>query len=157
MVRPLAEQKHPGIHANVFTGKAALTFSFPSGRCALKGVIHRKNIFLRPLKLNYTWADGFYIFRLSCEKEIVGDFFGFLCISFIQHCFICRPSDSTVSEDAGIEPMTVATSALAVRHSSHSATSHPQATSDIVLKAVSEFLFWLSFAVIGQFSPMYMS
>jgi hypothetical protein len=23
----------------------------------------------------------------------------------IQHCFICRPSDSTVSEDAGIEPM----------------------------------------------------
>jgi len=28
---------------------------------------------------------------------------------FIQHCFICRPSDSTVSEDAGIEPGTVAT------------------------------------------------
>jgi hypothetical protein len=26
----------------------------------------------------------------------------------IQHCFICRPSDSTVSEDAGIEPRTVA-------------------------------------------------
>jgi hypothetical protein len=23
---------------------------------------------------------------------------------FIQHCFICRPSGSTVSEDAGIEP-----------------------------------------------------
>jgi hypothetical protein len=22
---------------------------------------------------------------------------------FIQHCFICRPSDSSVSEDAGIE------------------------------------------------------
>ncbi len=22
---------------------------------------------------------------------------------FIQHCFICRPADSTVSEDAGIE------------------------------------------------------
>jgi hypothetical protein len=31
---------------------------------------------------------------------------------FIQHCFICRPSDSTVSEDAGIEPRTVATLAL---------------------------------------------
>ncbi len=28
---------------------------------------------------------------------------------FIQHCFICRPSDSAVSEDAGIEPRTVAT------------------------------------------------
>jgi hypothetical protein len=23
---------------------------------------------------------------------------------FIQHCFICRPSDFTVSEDAAIEP-----------------------------------------------------
>ncbi len=32
----------------------------------------------------------------------------------IQHCFICRPSDSTVSEDAGIEPRTVAIPALAV-------------------------------------------
>jgi hypothetical protein len=32
----------------------------------------------------------------------------------IQHCFICRPSDSTVSEDAGIEPRTVAFPALAV-------------------------------------------
>jgi hypothetical protein len=28
---------------------------------------------------------------------------------FIQPCFICRPSDSTVPEDAGIEPRTVAT------------------------------------------------
>jgi hypothetical protein len=26
----------------------------------------------------------------------------------IKYCFICRPSDSTVSEDAGIEPRTVA-------------------------------------------------
>jgi hypothetical protein len=23
---------------------------------------------------------------------------------FIKHCFMCRPSNSTVSEDAGIEP-----------------------------------------------------
>jgi hypothetical protein len=45
---------------------------------------------------------------------------------FSQHCFICRPSDSTVSEDAGIEPRTIVTTALAVRRSSHSATSHPQ-------------------------------
>ncbi len=28
---------------------------------------------------------------------------------YIQHCFICRPSDSTVPTDAGIEPRTVAT------------------------------------------------
>jgi hypothetical protein len=33
---------------------------------------------------------------------------------FLQHCFICRPSDSIVSEDAGIEPRKVATSALVV-------------------------------------------
>jgi hypothetical protein len=30
----------------------------------------------------------------------------YLLMCFIQHCFICRPSDSTVSEDAGIEPRT---------------------------------------------------
>ncbi len=43
----------------------------------------------------------------------------------VQHCFICRPSDSTVPTDAGIEPRTVATSALAVRRSNHQARSHP--------------------------------
>ncbi len=37
--------------------------------------------------------------------------------------YICRRSDSTVSEDAGIEPMTVVTSALAVRRSNRSARS----------------------------------
>jgi hypothetical protein len=34
---------------------------------------------------------------------------------FIQHCFICHPSDSTVPTDAGIKPRTVATGALTVR------------------------------------------
>ncbi len=43
----------------------------------------------------------------------------------IQHCFICRPTDSTVSEDAGIKPRTVVTTALAVRGSNHSARSYP--------------------------------
>jgi hypothetical protein len=42
-----------------------------------------------------------------------GDFLFFSY--YIQHCFICRPSDSTVPTDAGIEPRTVATGALAVR------------------------------------------
>ena len=42
-----------------------------------------------------------------------GGFFGF-CSYNIQHCFICRPSDSTVQTDAGIKPRTVATGALAV-------------------------------------------
>jgi hypothetical protein len=46
---------------------------------------------------------------------------GFLsfCSYNIQHCFICRPSDSTVPTDAGIEPRTVATDALVVRRSNH--------------------------------------
>ncbi len=44
----------------------------------------------------------------------------------IQHCFICRPSDSTVPTDAEIKSRTVATCALAVRRSNHQARSHPQ-------------------------------
>ncbi len=47
-----------------------------------------------------------------------GGFFSF-CSYSIQHCFICRPSDSTVPTNAGIEPRTVATCALAVRRSNH--------------------------------------
>ncbi len=36
-------------------------------------------------------------------NKLKGGLFGiFVCD--IQHCFICRPSDSTESEDAGIEP-----------------------------------------------------
>jgi hypothetical protein len=52
--------------------------------------------------------------------------------SCIQHCSICRPSGSTLSEDAGIEPRTVATLALEVRRSKpwldlihNSARTHP--------------------------------
>jgi hypothetical protein len=51
-------------------------------------------------------------------KYFLGDFFSFFSYN-IQHCFICRPSDSTVPTDAGIEPRTVATGALAVRRSNH--------------------------------------
>ncbi len=36
-------------------------------------------------------------------------------MSFIQHCFICRPSDSTVSEDAGIEQYTMPFNVLSSR------------------------------------------
>ncbi len=45
------------------------------------------------------WLNFSYTFNF-----FTGDFF----IYDIQHCFICRPSDSTVSEDAGIKPRTVA-------------------------------------------------
>ncbi len=52
-----------------------------------------------------------------------GDFWIFF-LYFMQHCFICRPSESTESEDAGIQPRTVATTALVVTRSNHSARSH---------------------------------
>jgi hypothetical protein len=45
---------------------------------------------------------------------------------FFQHRVICRPAGSTVPEDAGFEPKTGATSALAITRSNHSARSHPQ-------------------------------
>jgi hypothetical protein len=58
------------------------------------------------------------------EKNIllIFVFFFFLCTLF--NTFICRPSDSTVSEDAGIEHRAVATLALTARRSYHSAGSH---------------------------------
>jgi hypothetical protein len=51
-------------------------------------------------------------------KYFSGGFFYFFAY-YIQHCFICRPSDSTVQTDAGIEPRTVATGALTIRRSNH--------------------------------------
>ncbi len=58
---------------------------------------------------------------LNCVTTMVtltfSTFWIFLCMYFVRHCFICRPSDSTVPEYAGIEPRT--------RRSSHWATSHP--------------------------------
>jgi hypothetical protein len=45
---------------------------------------------------------------------------------FIQCCFICRPSAFTVSEDAGIEPGTLATSAMTVRRSNFKISSRIQ-------------------------------
>jgi hypothetical protein len=41
----------------------------------------------------------------------LGGFIYYFFSYYIQHCFICRPSDSTVPTDAGIEPRTVATGA----------------------------------------------
>jgi hypothetical protein len=63
--------------------------------------------------------------QTHCPMLIIkqGDVFGFF-MYFIQHCFICLPSDSTVSEDAGIEPRMAATMAFAVRRSNHSGRSH---------------------------------
>ncbi len=55
-----------------------------------------------------------------------GDFLAFYFLMYdIQHCFICHPSNFTVSEDARIEPRTVASLALTARCSNHLARSHP--------------------------------
>jgi hypothetical protein len=54
-----------------------------------------------------------YWYHTFFQNIFVGNFLFFLFV-YIEHCFICRPSDSTVPTDAGIEPMTVATGALAI-------------------------------------------
>jgi hypothetical protein len=55
------------------------------------------------------------------------DFFDyFLLCSVFNTASSAAPSDSTVSEGAGIDPRTVATSTLVVIRSNHSARSHPQ-------------------------------
>jgi hypothetical protein len=51
------------------------------------------------------------------ERSKQEDFFFLMYV--IQHCFICRLSDSSVSEDAGIEPRTISTLALTARRSNH--------------------------------------
>jgi hypothetical protein len=56
---------------------------------------------------------------INFRKSYKGETCLILFQYFIRHCFIWRPSDSTVSKDAGIEPRIVATSILAVRRSIH--------------------------------------
>jgi hypothetical protein len=46
-----------------------------------------------------------FIGTIQCSNNLLVGLFK----SFIQRCFICSHSDSTVSEDAGIEPRIVAT------------------------------------------------
>ncbi len=68
-------------------------------------------------------SDSLYSMEHNLQRLCFNIFWGIFsfCLYNIQHCFICRPSDSTVPTDAGIEPRTVATSALAVRRSNHQA------------------------------------
>ncbi len=68
------------------------------------------------IKLDLTCAITFKSSLLLCNKNdcTTAEFFLFMYV--IQHCFICRPSDSTVSEDVWMEPRTTATSdALTIR------------------------------------------
>ncbi len=102
---------------------------FPSSFMSVQWVI---------ITLHLSWDWSQYVLPVTTIRLVIlfihiffffsnifwGDFFLF-CLYNIQYCFICRPSDSTVPTDAGIEPRTVATGALAVRHSNHWARSHP--------------------------------
>jgi hypothetical protein len=65
-----------------------------------------------------------YVTKVRTNILLKRGFFDFFKIYDIQHCFIRRPSDFTVSEDAGIEPRTVATLTLTDRRSNHSTRSY---------------------------------
>jgi hypothetical protein len=70
------------------------------------------------IKQKYRAADSD---NISPDMLFGGFFLYIFFFSYIiQHCFICRPSDSTVPTDAGIEPRTVATVAFG-GYSSHPA------------------------------------
>jgi hypothetical protein len=71
--------------------------------------------------------------------------FIFIFMYVIQHCFICRPSDSTVLEDAGFEPWTDATLALTVRRSNLLATSH-----DKINTRAPTIVYLIPVTVIGE-------
>ncbi len=59
------------------------------------------------------------------KENLSRGIFGFSLSTLVQHSFISRPSDSFASEDAGIEPKTAETWALAIGSSNHSAMSQP--------------------------------
>ncbi len=54
------------------------------------------------------------MWKFALKGEYIYFFFNIFFGDFFLHCFICRPSDSTVPTDAGIEPRTVATGALTI-------------------------------------------
>ncbi len=82
---------------------------------------HEKKILSRKMHLMRNWHNPDLFFLCNTKQNtqhlrgIFLDFFMF----FVQHCFICCPLDSSVSEDAGIEPRIVATLALPARRSNH--------------------------------------
>jgi hypothetical protein len=65
------------------------------------------------MKIKSCYGSFCYSYRIFLKKDL-----GYF-LYFIQHCFICRPSDYNVSEDARMEPSTDATLALADRYSKH--------------------------------------
>jgi hypothetical protein len=87
----------------------------------LKG--QQREMVLGLLFSSFLWKERIFVFG----PLLTGGFLGFLKNVLYSTALHLPPSDSAVSEDAGIEPRIVATSALAVRrHSNNSARSHPR-------------------------------
>ena len=89
---------------------------------------YNDNVHITNVSITVPTSSAYFLQKLQyigTNTKNRGIFWIFKKLYFIQHCFICRPSDSTVSEDVGIEPRNVTTSALAVRRSNHSTRSHP--------------------------------
>ncbi len=78
-------------------------------------VFNKNEVFCGSFKC-FLWSTLTGLIYIFFLKFFFGKFFFSYCI---QHCFICRPSDSLVPTDAGIEPRTVATGTMAVRRSNH--------------------------------------
>ncbi len=69
----------------------------------------RRGVFIRGWEKGNIqgWRGGMKEVKSIPNEEKDGKF----CMYFIKHCFVCRPSDFAASEDAVIEPRTVAISA----------------------------------------------
>ncbi len=101
---------------NIWISYRESTVSVPLSRSSPSALLNSTT----GLYTNTRLYHGIFLFKRR-SHEIFGFF-----MYCIQDCFICRPTDSIVSEDAGIEPRTVATTASTFkRRSNHSAKSHP--------------------------------
>ncbi len=76
----------------------------PIGRDGRRQPSQNRSAFSSRKKFNVRLSFS-VIQRFSLVYNVIFNWQIFL-FSFIQYCFICRPSDSIVSEDAGIEPRT---------------------------------------------------
>ena len=126
------------MHILKYIKSGKLPLSFKDSGCILIQIKFR--VLLLP---QFSTTDQKWHSKSWPLKTEHGVYFYFLRVRY-SYCFICRPSDSTVSEDAGIKPRTVATSALAARRSRsnhparfypHSARSHPHSARSHPLSA----------------------
>jgi hypothetical protein len=81
------------------------------------------------------------LYHYKEKNTFLRGMFGFFLVMYvIQHCFICRSTDSTVSEDAGIEHRTVA----AWHWQSDSARSHSHSAIERLILTVNESVVYMA-------------